>query len=386
VRPTFLTAGSATAAVAIALAGGAAALAGAAKPSAPHVAGNLQPGPGSRTYVFSSSEHGVPADQIRYLCALDHTTLQPCTRRLTVPLAAGTHVLRVRAVDQAGRRSPLTRVTILVRAPVPELRLAQVWQVRVDPDATGHNFFDIAVGSAGRVYVADSAADRIDVYDADGTLALRFGSHGSGPGEFSFTSPDGVGLGGVGIDPATGTVYVADSGNRRIETFTPDGTLIGQWGADTLGEVIDVAPGQNGAAFTVEDRPNSVKQFTAAGVLVRTLPVYPTNAGGIALGGDGSLLVADYGSGGFTVLDGSGKVVRRVQILGNSEPSDIAGDAGGTVYVTDSRNARVDVFDATGKQTGFFRTLDYPTGIALGANALYVTTYDGTLTKYALEG
>lgn len=357
----------------------------ATKPTAPKIVGSRTPQAGARQiYVFSSDEQGVHASELRYRCSLDSLQLHACPRRLTTTFTAGAHLLRVQAVDLAGRRSPIARITIVARTPIAELHPTQLWQVRVDDQAEGHNFFDLAVGPIGRVYVADSAADRVDVYNPDGTLAFRFGSHGGGPGQFSFTSPDDVGLGGVGIDPATDTVYVADTANRRIETFTSDGAFSGQWGTYTLGEVIDVAIARDGEVFTVEDRPNSVKRFTAAGSLIETLAVYPVDAGGIALGGDGSLLVADYGSGGFTALDGSGRIVRRVQISGKSMPSDIAGDTAGRVFVTDSRNGRVDVFDTNGSQTGYFRTPEYPTGVALGADALYVTTYDGTLTAYRL--
>lgn len=353
------------------------------RPTAPVIVGNKTPQAGTRSvYVFSSVEKGVASSKMRYRCSLDSPRLHACPRRLTVTPTVGTHVLRVQAIDPARHRSRVSRVAIVAQQPIPELQLTQVWQVHVDENAQGHNFFDVAVGPTGRVYVADSAADRVDVYQPDGSLAFRFGSHGTGPGQFSFTSADNVGLGGVGIDPGTGRVYVADSGNQRIETFTPDGVFLGQWGMDTLDEVLDVAIRQDGAVFTIEDRPDSIKQFTAGGVLVKTLTVHPVDSGGIAFGGDGRLLVADYGSGAFLALDGSGGLEQRVQISASSKPSGIAGDTTGSTYVTDSNNARVDVFDSTGEQVGFFPTVEHPTGIALGADALYVTGYDGTLTAY----
>ena len=356
------------------------------RPTAPKVAGARTARTGKKyVYVFSSHERGVPGSKLRFACSLDRPKLRACPRRLTETLGAGKHVLRVQAIDPAGRRSAVSRITILAKTPIQQLNLTKLWQVDVDSQAGGHNFFDVAVGSEGRLYVADSPADRIDVYNPNGTPDFTFGSKGTGPGEFSFESPDDVGLGGVGIDPATGDVYVADSANHRIETFTPTGSFISQWGANTLGEVIDAVVRPDGVVFTAEDNPNSIKQFTEAGMLVKTLSGIPlSDAGGIALAGDGDLLAADYGSGSFNIVDPSGTLVKRVPIPDMSRASNVAADASGRIYVTDSNYARVDVFNAAGKQTGYLRTPIQPTGIAVGTDALYVTTYNGTLIAYSL--
>jgi tripartite motif-containing protein 2/3/tripartite motif-containing protein 71 len=56
----------------------------------------------------------------------------------------------------------------------------------------------------------------------DGRLLLSWGSRGSGPGEF-------VGPKGVSIDPTTGRLYVADTGNGRVQRLAPDGTPEVSW-------------------------------------------------------------------------------------------------------------------------------------------------------------
>src|SRR5262249_11267024 len=50
-----------------------------------------------------------------------------------------------------------------------------------------------------------------------------FGSTGSGAGQFQ-------GPVGVAVDQATGNVYVADSGNARVQKFDASGTFIAAWG------------------------------------------------------------------------------------------------------------------------------------------------------------
>src|SRR5947208_17090641 len=91
-----------TAAVALAVA---AAAAGASRPSAPAIAGPNATTPGRHTYVFSSTEKGVPGSKLHFRCSLDKAALRACSRRMTFTLVAGSHVLRAQAVDPAGRRS-----------------------------------------------------------------------------------------------------------------------------------------------------------------------------------------------------------------------------------------------------------------------------------------
>ena len=50
-----------------------------------------------------------------------------------------------------------------------------------------------------------------------------FGSQGSGSGEFQTPV-------GVAVDQASGAVYVADSGNARVQKFSATGAFIAAWG------------------------------------------------------------------------------------------------------------------------------------------------------------
>src|SRR5262245_28341794 len=60
----------------------------------------------------------------------------------------------------------------------------------------------VATDASGNVYVADSGNDRIQKFDASGTFLTTWGSSGSGDGPFIF--PNGV------ATDASGNVYVAD--------------------------------------------------------------------------------------------------------------------------------------------------------------------------------
>ena len=57
---------------------------------------------------------------------------------------------------------------------------------------------------------------------------LKWGSFGSGDGQFNFPN-------GVAVDPS-GNVYVADAYNNRIQKFTGSGAFITKWGSFGSGD------------------------------------------------------------------------------------------------------------------------------------------------------
>lgn len=63
----------------------------------------------------------------------------------------------------------------------------------------------------GRVVVADSRNDRVQVFSKDGEFLCSFGKTGTAPGEFRFPC-------GVAVD-AKGDIYVADKYNHRVQKF-----------------------------------------------------------------------------------------------------------------------------------------------------------------------
>ncbi len=112
----------------------------------------------------------------------------------------------------------------------------------------------------GNVYVSDAGNHRIDVYDGDGAFLRSFGfdvvasgPENSGVGyETCIAAVDvckagssGGGVGQVGTatgiavsqpdaNPATGTVFLSDSGNERVETYHHDGTSPSSFGSGTV--------------------------------------------------------------------------------------------------------------------------------------------------------
>jgi DNA-binding beta-propeller fold protein YncE len=94
-----------------------------------------------------------------------------------------------------------------------------------DPAAVGGEpgrfFGPRSVALAGdEVFVADTGNERVQVFGPDGSFRRAFGGYGSEPERLI----EPVGL-AVGPD---GYLYVADSGNARVSVFTPAGEPVRQ--------------------------------------------------------------------------------------------------------------------------------------------------------------
>src|SRR5262249_14750154 len=128
----------------------------------------------------------------------------------------------------------------------------------------------LASDALGDTYVADTANDRVEVFDPNGNLLRTIGIPVRGPGQL--TAPEGLALdptgrllgsaptadrveayapgrgafagqwtlaggrsthfdapAGIGVDPR-GSVYVADAGNARLLRMWGDGTYLGELG------------------------------------------------------------------------------------------------------------------------------------------------------------
>lgn len=175
----------------------------------------------------------------------------------------------------------------------------------------------VAVDSSGRVYVADTGNHRVQIYDSSGTYVTTLGAYGSG--NYQFDAP-----GGVAVD-TNGNIYVADTYNHRVQIY--DSSRVYQ---DTIGAGV---PGSDNAHF---DRPYNV-----------------------AVDGSGDVYVADSGNRRVqkcTLVGTAWACSRFAGVTGEwgydfghfSEPRDVAVDGEGRVYVVDAWNDRVQVFDRNG--------------------------------------
>ena len=185
-------------------------------------------------YRFVSRERGA---KITFRCAVDRPRLHRCAARYRQRLTVGRHVLRVRAVDQRGRHSALTRVV------VRRIKAARLRQI----DVGGRPFS--LVEAAGSVWIANflsGTVERLDPATNRVTARIQVGGEpyglaaGGGSvwvgnnGSDSVTRIDiatnqvvgRVPVGdrpiGIGYDESDGSVWVANFGDSAVTHI--DGT------------------------------------------------------------------------------------------------------------------------------------------------------------------
>src|SRR5262249_3639645 len=107
---------------------------------------------------------------------------------------------------------------------------------------------DVAWDSAGNIYVADGFGNaRIAKFDKAGKFVKSWGSRGSEPGQFNTVH-------GIAID-AQGNVYVADTGNKRIQVFDTDGNFKTQFTNIGTPAAICLTPGSRPILYRSKSNP-----------------------------------------------------------------------------------------------------------------------------------
>ena len=181
-------------------------------------------------------------------------------------------------------------------------------------------------------------------------------------------------------------VYVADTGNNRVEKFTNTGSLVTSWGVGGKGKGTisfftpqAVAVNSNGTTLYVAG-PNGIGTFDKNGNYLTTFTNPGTgtfsNPQGLALDGSGNLFVSDTGNHRIVELAYNGTP----QTYGSSggvtvtglNPAGLVVDSSGNVYVALSNNT-VEGFDITGTLFNTVIGFNNPNGLAMdSAGDLFV--------------
>jgi sugar lactone lactonase YvrE len=165
----------------------------------------------------------------------------------------------------------------------------------------------VAVGG-NRLYVVDTPRHEVVVLSLSGEVMARWGGRGDGQGRLSFPT-------GVAVAP-DGAILVVDALNFRVARFSPEGRWLGSFGArgDTGGDLARpkaIAADEDGVLYVSDAQRGQVLVFSAAGAF------------------DAALGEPGEEAGRFVLPAG-------------------VGAASGKLYVADSQNHRVQVFDILG--------------------------------------
>lgn len=250
---------------------------------------------------------------------------------------------------------------------------------------------DIAVGPASlesRVYVADTGNNRVQVFDSAGNFLEAWGKNGgdgsSGTQDGEFDGPSGIAV------AAGGAVYVADTGNNRIQVFDSDGIYLETWGAaggaagtgeKEYNQPWGISFDASGNIYIADKGNDRIQVYTAGGAYSSSI-----NAGNgldgptsLAFDSTGNIYVTERNGSDYTANvkklapDGSSVLEAWPGDLPNPPqyfifyfPTDIAVDSNDNVYITNRENNQVVVYDPGTESLDWWGAGDTITSAAYG--------------------
>jgi sugar lactone lactonase YvrE len=260
------------------------------------------------------------------------------------------------------------------------------------------NPWGVAIDASGNLIVTDNTLDVVQQITPAGVITTVAGSDSPGldlgpiPG-----SSDGTGISasfnkptGVAID-ASGNIFVADYGNNTVRKIAPGGVVTTLAGTLSSGGSSDglataasfkgpegIAIDGSGDVFVADTENNTIRKITPAGSVstyagtagvsgssdgtgpaaqfARPIGVAADGAGNLFVGDSGNSLIRKIAAGGVvTTFAGTAGVNGWTDGQGGAalfnEPSGIAIDANGNIYVADSGNDTIRKITSAGSVT-----------------------------------
>ena len=208
----------------------------------------------------------------------------------------------------------------------------------------------------GRVYVADYANHRIQVFDTKGNYMTKWGNYGEENGQIHKASA-------LSVVPS-GNIYLSDQFNYRIQVFTSNGTFVTAWGTKGEGDgqfLHPHVPGvdSEGNVYVSDRDLASVQKFTGDGKFMMKWSEEGSNDGqlskpeSVIIDSKDNVYVADFGNHRIQKFTNDGKFILKwgSKGIGDGEfngPAGLSIDRNDNIYVTDRNNNRIQVFTANG--------------------------------------
>jgi DNA-binding beta-propeller fold protein YncE len=210
----------------------------------------------------------------------------------------------------------------------------------------------LCVHPDGRIFVADTHYHRVMIFDRDGTPLGSFGHEGIGDGEFLLPTD-------VAID-AGGFIYVSEyQGNDRITKWSPEFDFV----TALADSPIEGMPLRRPAGIDIDEEQtlwiadscnHRIVRLSLDGELLTTFGRFGKAPGelrypyDIDVGPDGTVMVCEYEGNRLQWFDKAGRSLR---VWGKSgrrpgelfAPWGAAYGLGGNVYIVDSLNSRIQI-------------------------------------------
>lgn len=200
-----------------------------------------------------------------------------------------------------------------------------------------------------RIFVADTANHRVQIFNYDGSLKYEFGKNGNKPGQFN--SPQGIAVNGKGM------IFVADTLNNRVEIFNQDGIYLNAIGQED--------------SLSDEKTNESCQALNLPKVL--------------AVDSKDQLYVVDERGQSVMIFDEKGGCLGSIEQTKNggfAKIVDMAFDQNDNLYIADAPVGQVHIFDAKknfvlsfgslGEGRGYFKQLS---SLTASENRIFVADY-----------
>lgn len=194
------------------------------------------------------------------------------------------------------------------------------------------------IGADGLLYVSDNIHG-VHIFDLNGEKVGQIDHD-------NFNNPADVKIG------PDGNVYVASWGSNSIFVFTPDGTLITEFGEEGTGDgqfgtfaPQSIAVGNDGLIYALDDNEDAngedyerVQVFDSSGNFLYWFPIVDDffAATAMDIGPNGNLYILGFIGGYIAEYDSQGNVLNEIgeDVIGFTGPQGLAIDNGGFFYVS----------------------------------------------------
>jgi len=255
---------------------------------------------------------------------------------------------------------------------------------------SGNGQFDsptaIAIDGSGNFFVADTGNGRIQKFSPTGAFVTTIGTE-ENHRELSRPS-------GVAIDRA-GHIYVADAGNHRVQKLAPNGTFGAEWKGAEPGFYGPrrIAIGSDDSIYVVDQGHTRVIRFSPDGAVLSTWGTKGTGDGqfddptSVAVDSTtNKVYVADPINGRIQIFDSNGKFLAKWSVPKWGQPQgfeDLGVDTKtGRLYASSANMDSILVFDLNGKKVGSLTPkppdrLERSSALALANGKIYVLNMEG---------
>jgi DNA-binding beta-propeller fold protein YncE len=257
----------------------------------------------------------------------------------------------------------------------------------------------VAVDAFGRVYVSDGMLHRLQRFGREGRWLGESGALGSGAGELR--RPGSV------VTLGALSVAVLDRENRRVQSYDLFGQLLGTVldltdpALETVVGRVDpvaLAADRGGALYVVDSARERVLAFDGSGRFVRAFGGFGSRPGqfrglrGLATAPHGELVVTERLNARVQKLDAGGRTVAAWPLALEGGPAarglPVAVDEAGRIAVADEASGRLWLFDSGGRMLARLEGLGQPRALAFGPGGtlMVATTGPPAVRRFTLVG